>query len=134
MRSSFSWCRSRSLTDTRHHRSAERIIVANASFIVARSLIRRGITSPTALLLEGALGQVRRADPDPVAHRDPVDREQRVQVLCEASDRGRVLACKGVGEPIGRGSSGIERGRVADGVEVRQDFRGVWGTHIRSSR
>jgi hypothetical protein len=44
VRSSFSWCRSRSLTDTRHHRPAKRIIVANASFIVARSLISRGIT------------------------------------------------------------------------------------------
>ena len=42
-RSSLSWWRSMSLIETRHQRSAERIMVAKASFIVAFSLMSLGM-------------------------------------------------------------------------------------------
>jgi hypothetical protein len=43
---------------------------------------------------EGSFGQVRGANPDPVPDRDPVDREQRVEVLGEAADSGRVVGAE----------------------------------------
>jgi hypothetical protein len=69
-----------------------------------------GDLGAAAFLDEGPFGQVRGADPDAVADRDPVDGQQRLEVLGEARDRGRVLPLVGGDDPVGGGPGGVEGG------------------------
>jgi hypothetical protein len=65
-------------------------MVANTSLLAACSSGKREITLVRrAFLDEAALGEVGGAHPDAVAHRHPVDDQQCVQVIDEAS-RGYV--------------------------------------------
>jgi hypothetical protein len=89
-------------------------------------LIRQpaGDLGAVAFLDEGPFGQVRRADPDAVPDWDSVDGQQRLEVLGEARDRGRVLPLVGVDEPVGGGPGGVQGGGVPHGVDVGEDFPG----------
>jgi hypothetical protein len=70
--------------ETRHHRSAARIIVAKTSFIAALSSGKPADhLGPAAFLNNVAFGQVGGAHPDPMPDRHPVDRQQGVEVVGE---------------------------------------------------
>jgi hypothetical protein len=89
-RSRVSWWRSKSLIDTRHQRSAAWIHGGKYKLVGGLFVGKAGDHfGASAFLDEAALGEVGGAHPDAVAHRHPVDDQQCVQVIDEAS-RGYV--------------------------------------------
>jgi hypothetical protein len=63
-----------------------------------------------AFLDERAFREIRGPYPDAVPDRDAVDREQRVEVVFEAGDRGGELAPVGVDQPVGGGAGCVQGG------------------------
>jgi Amidohydrolase len=59
-----------------------------------------------------------------VPDRDPVDGQQRMEVVFHTGDRGGELAPVGVDQPVRGGSRGIERRGVAHRIQVRHDLGG----------
>ena len=114
-----------SLIETRHQRSAERIMVAKASFIVAFSLMSLGMILVRRRSSSTALGEVGGPHPDAMAPRNPMYSQQRLAVIGEARHRGGKLASIGVLEAVGGCSGGIQGGGVPDRVDVVHDLCGL---------
>jgi hypothetical protein len=103
-------------------------MVANTSYCRALVAEPADDLGAPAFFDEGAFGQVGGPHPDAVPHWDAVDREQCVEVVFEAADRGRVFAPVGVDQPVGGGAGRVQGGRVAHRIQVRHDLRGrlIW--------
>lgn len=97
--------------------------MANTSSIADFSSNSRGITLAATLLDEGTFHEVGGAQVDTMPHRYPMDRQQRLEVILQARDRGGELSAIPLDDPIRLSPSGIEGGSVLDGTNLSHHLR-----------